>query len=245
MTSIEIVLIIPEGSRFDKHTRRKTDLFSNATRCDGATILRTASRPDKKVFVVKFLVDAMLGRLTKWLRLLGYDTAWAGHLEDGQIARLARREGRVVLTRDTQFARRKGLQIVLLHSQTLTGQLEELRDRVALPPADLFSRCPVCNTVLQPLGRAAAKPLVPPYVWQTQPSFRRCPGCGRVYWAGTHRQHIFTFLQEIGWPLAKSPTPGETNEHQMVSDASPTGGFGAGRSAFSQKRQTRPGGNGR
>ncbi len=165
-------------------------------------------QPTKQsVFVVKFLADAMLGRLMTWLRLLGYDTAWADDLADSQIARLARSEGRIVLTRDTQFARRKGLPIVLFHEQTLAGELQELRQSVTLPPADLFSRCPVCNATLQLLTRETAKPLVPPYVWQTQTTFRRCPHCGRVYWAGTHRQHVLAFLREIGWPLAKNTPP--------------------------------------
>ncbi len=157
---------------------------------------------------VRFLADAMLGRLKKWLRLLGYDTAWAGNLSDAQVARWARAEGRILLTRDTALAHRRGLQVILLHSQQLPEQLREMQEQIVLPPAKLFSRCTVCNALLLPLSRAEAKSLVPPYVWRTQLQFRRCPRCGRVYWAGTHRQRVLSFLREIGWPVVVAVSTG-------------------------------------
>ena len=81
-----------------------------------------------------FLADAMLGRLAKWMRLLGFDTLYAGQASDHQIAALARAEGRIVLTRDRELARRKGIRCLLVDSQVLEEQLLQVIAACELAP---------------------------------------------------------------------------------------------------------------
>jgi uncharacterized protein with PIN domain len=135
---------------------------------------------------VKFLADGMLGRLARWLRILGYDTAYDPQADDHTLAGIARAEGRILLTRDTALARRRGVQAILIESQEVTEQVRQVLAACHLDPSDTFSRCAVCNVPLEPIDRAVAQSLVPPYVYQTQDGFQRCPRCKRIYWRGTH-----------------------------------------------------------
>lgn len=134
----------------------------------------------------RLLADCMLGRLAKWLRLLGYDTAYENDATDHELARRARAEGRILLTRDQQLSNRRGLETLFIRSQQLEEQVKEVRDAIGPPVDPSLSRCTVCNAVLEDVNAAAVADRVPPYVLETHTEFRRCPGCGRVYWAGSH-----------------------------------------------------------
>jgi uncharacterized protein with PIN domain len=136
-----------------------------------------------------FVADAMLGRLAKWLRLLGFDTRYAGRQSDHQIAALARAEDRIVLTRDREMMRRKGIRCLYVDSQILEEQLAQVIETFGAPQAR-GPRCSQCNEPLVPVSRAEVRPHVPPYVWETQSTFHRCPSCQRIYWPGTHWQQI-------------------------------------------------------
>lgn len=135
---------------------------------------------------LRLLADCMLGRLTKWLRLLGYDTAYENDVSDHELARRARAEGRVLLTRDRELAERQGLRTLFIRSEQLEAQVEEVRQALGPPPDPSLSRCSVCNASLEPVPRDEVVDRVPPYVLHTHSEFRRCTGCGRVYWAGSH-----------------------------------------------------------
>jgi uncharacterized protein len=137
-----------------------------------------------------FIADAMLGTLAKWLRILGYDTLFDPALDDYQLMRLARAEDRVLLTRDRELARRHGLRALLIESEHLDDQIRQVLANLDLEPGQSFSRCPICNEPLQPLDREAARARVPDYVAQTHETFKICPACQRVYWRGTHWQHM-------------------------------------------------------
>lgn len=133
----------------------------------------------------RLLVDAMLGRLAKWLRLLGYDAEyWRDGSDETLIAR-AQAEGRLIVTRDGPLAGRRGVRALRIHAEELDGQIAEARAALGGTPQP-FSRCPECNGMLLPLAHADARDHVPPYVWHTQQEFRRCVACDRVYWKGTH-----------------------------------------------------------
>jgi hypothetical protein len=128
----------------------------------------------------------MLGSLGRWLRLLGYDTAIASREPDWQIVRQARAEGRVILTRDRELARRRGVRTLLVLADDLDSQLAQAVHDLDLSQPQPGTRCLHCNAALQPAGRGDVAGDVPPYVLQTQETFRRCPNCQRVYWRGTH-----------------------------------------------------------
>lgn len=139
----------------------------------------------------------MLGTLAKWLRILGYDTLYSPELDDLEAVRLARLEGRVLLTRDTGLLRRKGLRSLFIESEVLQEQLAQVRQAFGLRFDQPFSRCPVCNTVLEEVPKHEAWGQVPPFVFQTQESFRLCPECNRFYWRGTHWQKMREQLEKL------------------------------------------------
>jgi hypothetical protein len=128
----------------------------------------------------------MLGRLARWLRLLGYDTAYENDATDHELARRARGEGRILLTRDQQLSNRRGLETLLIQSQELAQQVQEVREGIGPPPDPSLSRCSICNVVLEDLTAEDVVDRVPPYVLKTHRKFRHCPRCGRVYWSGSH-----------------------------------------------------------
>lgn len=141
------------------------------------------------------LVDAMLGRLAKWLRLAGYDAVYWRDGSDEALIDRALAEGRVIVTRDRQLAGRRRVKALLIARETLDEQISEARAALGGLPQP-FTRCPECNGALVDLPRQAARDLVPLYVWHTQTEFRRCPDCGRVYWKGSHWPAVQARLED-------------------------------------------------
>jgi uncharacterized protein with PIN domain len=152
---------------------------------------------------MRFVADAMLGTLAKWLRILGYDALFDTSLNDNELVRLARAEDRVLLTRDHELAQRRGVQTLLIHDEELDGQIHQVLADLDLEPAQAFSRCPVCNEPLEPLDPQAARARVPAYVARTQRTFKICPVCQRVYWRGTHWQRMEKRLEKL-WPNSQT-----------------------------------------
>lgn len=135
-----------------------------------------------------FVADAMLGGLARWLRLAGCDVLYDARLDDNELVRLTRQRGRVLLTRDRQLSQRRGLRAVYVVSERPEEQLHQVL--CAFGGACGEPRCGECNGALRPVGREGVEGEVPAYVWATQEEYRRCLGCGRIYWPGTHWQGI-------------------------------------------------------
>lgn len=147
----------------------------------------------------RFAADVMLGSLARWLRILGYDTSYDNRIEDEDLVRCCQAEGRVVLTRDRRLVQRRALsRSILIRSQRLGEQLRQVLEEVGHEPDPrrLFRRCLNCNLPLEPADSSAVAASVPAYVWRTQQVFRTCPGCHRIFWAGTHRSRVLRLLQE-------------------------------------------------
>jgi len=145
----------------------------------------------------RFVADCMLGTLAKWLRILGYDTLYDPRLDDDGIARLTRAEGRLLLTRDTALVKRKGLRSLLVTSELLQQQLLQVLQERSLQTRRPFSRCPVCNSPLEPVPRSDAWGQVPSFVFATQDSFNLCPQCNRFYWRGTHWRRMLEQVEKL------------------------------------------------
>jgi len=148
---------------------------------------------------MKLLLDGMLGRLAKWLRILGYDTAYLPDLDDHQLVRLARAEGRILVTGDRELARRRGLTCLLIVSDDLEEQIQQVISALQLETdLAITTRCPVCNTPLQDVEKPAVKDRVPPYVFHTQEHFSLCPECDHIYWRGTHWAKMHEVIRDQG-----------------------------------------------
>ncbi|MCC2677414.1 MAG: hypothetical protein K0R58_4361 [Ramlibacter sp.] len=146
----------------------------------------------------------MLARLARWLRVLGWDTTLDPELDDPELVRRANGQDRILLTRDRHLLRE--LKPLRSHEVRSDQPLEQLRDIVqslGLPaPAELFTRCTVCNTPLSaPLAPEARATLLPPDVRELPGPARQCPGCGRLYWLGSHAHRMRAALERTlpGW----------------------------------------------
>jgi uncharacterized protein len=147
----------------------------------------------------RFITDAMLGRLARWLRTLGYDTAYDDAIPDGELVRRAFKDGRHILTRDRRLFdewRIEGGRVI--EAERPLEQLSEVVAAFDLPrPTRLFTRCRVCNALVQRVERSAVAGRVPPRVWERESEFAECPSCGRVYWEGSHAQRMRSVLQSV------------------------------------------------
>lgn len=149
----------------------------------------------------RFLADAMLGTLARWLRTLGLDVLYDAALDDSEIVGLARREGRTILTRDSRLIlRRDAADHVFVRSEAVEEQIRQVLDEKGLEidRDDIMGRCLRCNEPLIELSAATAAARVPPYVARTQKRFRLCPCCDRVYWPATHVDRMLERLRDLG-----------------------------------------------
>jgi uncharacterized protein with PIN domain len=151
---------------------------------------------------LKFIVDANVGKLAKWLRMMGYDTLFFSGSDDSYMVKNALEEGRVILTRDTQIAKRRvvtsgQLKVILITSDDPELQMHQVITALNLDCVRLFTICLECNHPLEERSREQVKDLVPPYVFQTQGQFVECPACHRIYWRGTHWQAMTKKLEQF------------------------------------------------
>jgi uncharacterized protein with PIN domain len=140
----------------------------------------------------------MLGRLAKWLRVLGQDVVYGRHLSGYGLIHAARRENRLILTRDHGLKRKQPPPYLFIDSDRYPEQLRQVVRECGLKIGkSLFTRCLNCNSVLEPKAKEALQGVVPPYVFATQESFRSCPKCGRVYWPATHHDRMVQDLRKM------------------------------------------------
>ncbi len=143
----------------------------------------------------------MVGKLAKWLRFLGIDVVYvqSGNLEE--IVKIAQNEGRIILTRNTDVIKKlKGhrVWIYFLPTEKSEFQLKDVVEKFNLwQEIRPFSRCTVCNKPLVPVSKEDVRGKVPFYVFQNVDHFEKCPGCGRIYWKGTHVERLRKKLSKI------------------------------------------------
>ena len=155
----------------------------------------------------RFAADRMLGRLARWLRILGHDVAYGPHLSGRALVASARRERRLLLTRDTRLCRDPELPPHLfVHSNDFREQLREVAAVVPLQGSTPLCRCLDCNRPLVEVASDVARHFVPPYVAATQERFLGCSGCRRLYWGATHRAHMLHELATIGLAPDERPS---------------------------------------
>jgi uncharacterized protein with PIN domain len=147
---------------------------------------------------VRFIADAMLGRLARWLRLLGYDTLYYPHISDSDLLKAALREGRVLLTRDTHFLRIKNLSnLIFVRSEDPLEQVREVMRTFAVKEPGP-GRCARCNGILGKVEeRDSIKDVVPEYIFLHRSNFLRCEACGSVYWEGTHLKRFRAMVENL------------------------------------------------
>ena len=147
---------------------------------------------------VRFAADIMLGRLAKWLRILGEDVIYGAHLTGYGLIRAARVEKRLILTRDRSLKNKQPPPMLYLRSDHYREQLRQvIRDCGLVVGKRLFTRCLRCNTALQSRTKDSIEKWVPPYVFSTQENFFWCATCRRIYWPATHHQNMLDEIRSL------------------------------------------------
>ncbi len=142
----------------------------------------------------KFIVDSNVGKLAKWLRMMGYDTLFFNGSNDSSMVTTALNEGRVILTRDTQIMKRRVVTSGRLKAILIRSDEPELQMCQVINDLNLdcqfrpFAICLECNQPLLERSKQQVEGVVPPYVFRMQSQYMECPACHRIYWRGTHWQ---------------------------------------------------------
>ena len=166
-----------------------TRLRRRQIQAKSGALLASTSKPT-------FIADVMLGRLARWLRIAGFDTLYSNRFTDDELVALSQAEGRILLSRDTRLlVRRAVCRFIFLESEDISSQLRQVfaATRTASLP-DILTRCLACNEILDDIPRDGVRSSVPAYVFETQARFKTCPGCRRIFWAGTHRRSVLQTL---------------------------------------------------
>ena len=147
---------------------------------------------------MQFIADAMLGRLARWMRFLGFDVLYFPDISDSELVRIAREQDRCILTRDTRLVRRKGLFYpLLITANDPLEQLMEVFGSVKMKPFAPLSRCVKCNSPLVPItDKNEIADTVPEFVFLQHNDFLRCIECGKIYWKGTHPEKFKEKIRE-------------------------------------------------
>lgn len=155
----------------------------------------------RQISAVRFIVDHNVGKLTRWLRMMGYDTLFFDGEDDSDMIATALAEDRVILTRDTRIMERRLITTGRLKAVLIACEEPELQIRQVVTALKLdvnfrpFSLCLECNQPLIERSKEQVGERVPPYVFKTQQQYMECPACHRIYWRGTHWQAMTRRLE--------------------------------------------------
>lgn len=191
---IELILANGESVGFDYavHDADRIAVFPRFTTIDVGPLACLRPPPG----AIRFVLDVHLGRLARHLRLLGLDAWYRVDADAAELAQVASREDRILLTRDVGLLKRR----VVTHGRFIREThphrqlVEVLRGFDALPLAP-FSRCVRCNTMLQEVSKAAVDAVIPPRTRDHYDHFTQCPGCGRIYWKGSHWSRLVSAVE--------------------------------------------------
>ena len=151
---------------------------------------------------MRFIADTMLGKLSRWLRLMGYDVDYENDFKDGEI--IANATERTILTRDMALFKRaesKGLSALLIRKTDLKEQLLQLKEEVGIELHDTpeFSRCSLCNGEIEKIEKEKVRDEVPPKVFENS-EFWVCKNCQKIYWEGGHWKNIRERVKDVQNP---------------------------------------------
>lgn len=154
--------------------------------------------------IMKFIADAMHGRIARYLRILGYDTFYPGDIDDSEILEIAAKEGRIIITRDVQLsdrARSRDIGFILLESVDFIKNFYEIYEKfsIDLDLDPVKSRCPACNNGIQPIEKIKVKGKVPEKTYNRFDKYWKCnnPECGKIYYYGIHWEKMRKIITKI------------------------------------------------
>jgi uncharacterized protein len=201
-TEVELVLVNGESVGFERALGDgdRVAVYPKFEALDVTPLLRVRERALRET---RFVADVHLGGLAHLLRMTGFDTLYENNFRDDEIERLAAAQGRIVLTRDRELLKRRGVTrgcyVRALRSEL---QLREVFDRLDLAgSAQPFTRCLSCNTPLRAIDPAQVASRLPPGVRERYERFAVCDGCLRVFWEGMHWRRMRELVDALQVPL--------------------------------------------
>ena len=196
----EIELILVNGAAVDfsylVQDGDRISVYPMFEALDITPLLRLRPQPLR---VSRFIVDANLGKLARYLRLLGFDALYRNDHDDDTIAQLAAAEYRIVLTRDRDLLKRRSITHgYFVRAAKPRTQLSEVVKRLDLYRAlNPLSRCTHCNGLVEPVAKETILDRIPPRTRQAVQCFWRCAGCGKLYWRGAHSARIEQLIESL------------------------------------------------
>ncbi|MGQ9618527.1 MAG: DUF5615 family PIN-like protein [Candidatus Aminicenantia bacterium] len=147
---------------------------------------------------MKFLADCMLGKLCRWMRILGFDVLYMKG-SDEEILKTAEREKRIILTKDSRMGHKKFMaRIYFVKNENWKGQIKEVLEEFSLrEKIKPFTRCPECNTPLKIVNRGRVRFLVPSFIYQKEDEFALCKKCEKIFWQGSHLKDMGKKIKDI------------------------------------------------
>lgn len=147
----------------------------------------------------RFVLDNHLGRLTAYLRMLGFDATYRNDFQDDDLVRVAVAQKRILLTRDRRLLMRRAIKHgYLVRSHEPDSQLVEILNRFDLyHRSKPFRRCLRCNTPLKPVSKDEVLDRLEPLTRRYYHEFHQCPGCNQVYWKGSHYERMLAFIESL------------------------------------------------
>jgi uncharacterized protein with PIN domain len=198
-TEVELVLLNGESVGFGALLREgdRVAVYPKFEALDITPLLRVRARALRST---RFVADAHLGGLARLLRMTGFDTLYDNHFQDDEIERIAGAQERVVLTRDRELLKRRGVTHgCYVHALHPAQQLREIFDRLDLArSARPFTLCLNCNAPLRAIDKVQVAAALPPSVRERYQRFSTCDVCRGVFWEGSHWERMRTLVDGLG-----------------------------------------------
>lgn len=196
----EIDLIIANGISVNFNYRPNNDdkisVYPVFEALDITPLIRLRSKPLREP---QFVLDVHLGKLARYMRLLGFDVLYTNHYSDEQLVKISSEDHRILLTRDINLLKHS----LITHGYwmrhvALIPQLKEVIHRFDLKNQIMpFTRCLDCNGLIVPMEKTLATPQVPPIVGAVFSDYHRCSECQKIYWAGSHYEKMRDFVNQL------------------------------------------------
>jgi uncharacterized protein with PIN domain/sulfur carrier protein ThiS len=197
-TEIDVIALNGSTVGFDERLGEgdRLDVYPASASLDVQPVIHL--RPDPSI-PLRFVLDVHLGRLARYLRLLGFDAVWPAEPTDQELVRVSGREDRILLTRDRGILKRAAVAHGYLVRETVPRrQIDEVLSRFGVTgPFITFGRCLVCNGRLEDVDKSDVLHLLPPRTRRDYDEFRHCSACGRVYWKGSHYDRLQAQVDDI------------------------------------------------